>query len=180
MEVGGLGDPRPRNVEKAGWRMLAGECWRAAAEIAQIFACLQSFCLCLLHILPVIHIRHHGSPIIAYGQIAYCQSMKIHQQLMFIQAMTNTSAVACLFCWASVNSSPPSSRDSGRCLYHALILRPGQSHPAIPQAAATTRICPPYSTQTTAETSVEMPTSSSSLTESPCKTPLPRWLCCSS
>jgi hypothetical protein len=24
MEVGGLGDPRPRNVEKAGWRMLAG------------------------------------------------------------------------------------------------------------------------------------------------------------
>jgi hypothetical protein len=45
VDVGGLGDPRPRNVEKAHWRMLA--------EIAQIFACLEShsasvFCIFLL------------------------------------------------------------------------------------------------------------------------------------
>jgi hypothetical protein len=108
---------------------------------------LQSFCLCLLHIPLVIHIRHHGSSIIAYGQIACCQSMCYKPQLMVVQAMTNSSAVACLFCWASLNSSPPSSRDSGRCLYHSLSLRPGQPHPTIPQAAATTRIRPPYPTR---------------------------------
>jgi hypothetical protein len=108
---------------------------------------LESFCLCLLHIPLVIHIRQHGSSIIAYRQIACCQSMQIHQQLMVVQAVTNSSAVGCLFCWASLNSSPPSSRDSGRRLYHALSLRSSQSHPTIPQAAATTRICPPYPTQ---------------------------------
>jgi hypothetical protein len=129
------------------WRRRVGECWRAAAEIAQIFACLQSFCLCLLHIPLVIHIRQHGSSIIAYRQIACCQSMCYKPQLMVVQAMTNSSAVACLFCWASLNSSPPSSRDSGRCLYHSLSLRPGQPHPTIPQAAATTRIRPPYPTR---------------------------------
>jgi hypothetical protein len=164
---------------------------------------LESFCLCLLHIPLVIHIRQHGSSIIAYRQIACCQSMQIHQQLMVVQAVTNSSAVGCLFCWASLNSSPPSSRDSGRRLYHALSLRSSQSHPTIPQAAANLSAVSyptvpsrlpkrssihisslPKSlssqTQTMAETSVAMPTSSSSLTESPCKTPLPRWLCCSS
>ena len=110
---------------------------------------------CVRVILPVfsscyIHIRHHGSSISAYGQTACCQGMRLPPQLMGSITMTNSSAVACLFCWASLNTAP-SSRDPSRCLYHhSFGRRSGQSHPAIPQAAATTTPSPPYPAQPSA------------------------------
>ena len=146
------------------WRRRVGEWWWAAAEIAQIFACRTVILsTSSLHILLVIHIRHNGSPTIAYGQTACCQSMRLTPQLTVRQAMTNSSAVACLFCWPSLNSSP-SSRDPSRCPYHALSKRTRQSHPAIPQAATTTRPSPPYPAQAPPHTRRENPLFTSRVT----------------
>jgi hypothetical protein len=127
------------------WRRLVGE-WLAGSGRNRPNICVSTVILSLssLHIPSVIHIRHNGSSIITYRQIVCCQGMCYKSRLMVIQAMTNSSAVACLFCWPSLNSSPPSSRDSSRCLYQSLSFRPGQSHPAIPQAIETTRISSPY------------------------------------
>jgi hypothetical protein len=130
------------------WRRLVGE-WLAGSGRNRPNICVSTviLSLSLLHIPLDVHIRHNGSSIITYRQTVCCQGMCYKSQLMDSQAMTNSSAVACLFCWPSLNSSPPSSRDSGRCLYHFRSLRPGQSHPAISQAATTTRISPPYPAQ---------------------------------
>ena len=133
---------RPQAKKCGVWR--AGDGWRAGAEIAQIFRWWTVILpLCSLVVLPVIHTRHNGGPVVAYEQIACSQGMQLSRQLVVIQAMTNSSAVTCLFCWTTL-SSAPSSGYTSRCLYHSLSIRPGQSHPAIPQAAQETTRSPPY------------------------------------
>lgn len=140
VDIGGLGDPRPSNVEKARWPRLVGS-GRNRPNICLVdshpVSALSAYSSCYTN-------QHNGSPITAYRQTACCQGMPLTPQLMVIQAMTNSSAVACLFCWPSFNN-PPSSRDSSRSLYHSLSKRSRQPHPAISQAATTTRPSPPYS-----------------------------------
>lgn len=71
VDVGGLGDPRPRIVEKARWRMLAGS-GRNRPNICAVYSHPAS----VSSANPlVIHIRHNGSSIIAYRQIACSQGM---------------------------------------------------------------------------------------------------------